>query len=207
MTIEAWLLFCLIEAVLCLNPGPSALVVMSLAVTRGPAHGVKATAGVISANALYFGVAATGLVAVHALSEQGFTAIKWCGAGYLFWLGGRALWKSFGPHEEGAGGVAVPGTVRPYVRGFLVQGANPNLLVYFGAILPQFVDPARAVAPQIAILAVSSFIIEFVILSSYSALIGGVGRRASRTFGVYVERAGGVLLLAAAVGVASLTRD
>lgn len=204
MTVEAWLLFCLIEAVLCLQPGPSALVVMSLATSGGRAKGIEATAGVIVANAAYFIAAATGLIAVHMLSVEMFTLIKWTGAAYLIWLGGRAIWLSFQPARNLA--TTADSTKRPFWRGLVVQGANPNLLVYFGAILPQFVDPNSAIAPQVAILAVSSFVIEFSILSGYSVLLGELGRRALANYRVHVDRLGGILLIAAAAGVASLSR-
>ena len=204
MTIEAWLLFCAIEAVLCLKPGPSALVVMSLAASGGRAKGIEATAGVIAANAAYFIAAATGLIAVHTLSVEVFSLIKWTGAGYLIWLGVRAIWLSFRPVRDL---VATAGSSRrPFWRGLVVQGANPNLLVYFGAILPQFVDPNSAVAPQVAILAISSFVIEFAILSGYSVLLGELGRRALTNYRVLLDRLGGILLIAAAAGVASLSR-
>lgn len=204
MTVEAWLLFCLIEAVLCLQPGPSALVVMSLATSGGRAKGIEATAGVIVANAAYFIAAATGLIAVHMLSVEMFTLIKWTGAAYLIWLGGRAIWLSFQPARNLA--TTDDSTKRPFWRGLVVQGANPNLLVYFGAILPQFVDPNSAIAPQVAILAVSSFVIEFSILSGYSVLLGELGRRALANYRVHVDRLGGILLIAAAAGIASLSR-
>ena len=100
MTVEAWLLFCAIEAVLCLQPGPSTLVVMSLAATGGRAKGIEAAGGVIAANAVYFVAAATGLMAVHMLSVEAFTLIKWIGAAYLIWLGGRAIWVVFSARAE-----------------------------------------------------------------------------------------------------------
>lgn len=208
MTVEAWLLFCAIEAVLCLQPGPSTLVVMSLAATGGRAKGIEAAGGVIAANAAYFVAAATGLMAVHMLSVGTFTLIKWTGAAYLVWLGGRAIWLSFQPVRNllRTAESAVSAD-RPFWRGLVVQGANPNLLVYFGAILPQFVDPDSALAPQVAILAISSFVIEFSILSGYSLLLGELGRRALANYRAHLDRLGGVLLLVAAAGVASLSRS
>jgi homoserine/homoserine lactone efflux protein len=206
MTLEAWLLFCLTETVLCLNPGPSALVVISQSVTRGHGAGVRATSGVIAANAIYFAISASGLVAVHALSAQAFTAIKWGGAAYLLWLGTRMIVRSF------AGGANAPAAGRPaegraFWRGFVAQGANPNLLVYFGAILPQFVDPRAALVPQVAILALSSFVIEFTVLSVYAGLAGRAGRRAAPRFHALLERVGGGLLIGAAAGLARLERE
>jgi homoserine/homoserine lactone efflux protein len=95
LSLEAWALFCLTETLLCLNPGPAVLLVVSLGLTRGAASGLAASAGVLAANALYFGVSATGLAALLELSTSGFDAIRWLGAAYLIVLGGRMLLRSF----------------------------------------------------------------------------------------------------------------
>ena len=206
MTVEAWALFCLTELVLCINPGPSTLVVISQSLTGGRAAGVRATAGVLGANAIYFALSASGLVALHALSAEAFTLVKWSGAAYLVWLAVTTLRRSFRerePAETGQAGEAG----RPFWRGFVVQGANPNLLVYFTAILPQFIDPGTAVAPQVALLACSSFVIEFTVLTVYAGLAGRAGQAAAPRLRVYAERLGGGLLLAAAAGLARIERD
>src|SRR5262245_55828889 len=95
MTLEAWALFCLTETVLCLNPGPSVLLVVSLSATRGRRSGVMAALGVLAANAVYFALSATGLVTAHALSDDLYLAIRWTGAAYLVWLGARMVIRSF----------------------------------------------------------------------------------------------------------------
>lgn len=206
MAVEAWLLFCLTETVLCLTPGPGALVVVSQALTRGRAAGVRATAGVLAANAVYFGLSASGLVALHSLSAEAFSLLKWGGAAYLVWLGARAIARSF--RSDALPSVLESGsTGRPFWRGFVGQGANPNLLVYFTAILPQFLDPELPVAPQVALLACSSFVIEFSVLSAYSGLSGHAGRVAAPRFRAGLERLGGGLLLGAAAGLARIERE
>lgn len=207
MTTEAWALFCVTETLLCLNPGPSALLVMSLALTRGQAAGVRAAVGVLAANAVYFALSASGLVAVHSLSAEVFLVIKWAGAAYLIWLGARMIvrsWQARG--DDRSASVPVSGR-RSFWQGFVAQGANPNLLVYFTAILPQFVDPTRPLPGQVAVLACSSFVIEFTVLSVYAALSSRAGRRASPRFRLIAERLGGGLLVAAGAGLASLRRE
>ena len=205
MTIEAWALFCLTEAVLCLHPGPSALVVVSQSLTRGPSAGFRATTGVLAANAIYFALSASGLVALHSLSAEASSIIKWGGAVYLVWLGATMILRSFhsavSPRTPGPGGAG-----RPFWRGFVTQGANPNLLVYFTAILPQFIDANHPVAPQVALLACSSFVIEFSVLSAFSVISGRAGTTAAPRFRVYLERIGGGLLIGAAAGLARIER-
>jgi homoserine/homoserine lactone efflux protein len=207
MTLQAWALFCATETLLCLNPGPSALLVMSLALTRGQAAGVRATAGVLAANALYFTLSATGLVAIHRLSAEVFSVIKWAGALYLIWLGVRMIGRSLRARSGGPPRSLPASGRHSFWQGFVTQGANPNLLVYFTAILPQFVDPVRPLSGQVAILAFSSFAIEFTVLSVYSALASRAGRRAAPRFRLLAERIGGGLLVAAGAGLASLRRE
>jgi homoserine/homoserine lactone efflux protein len=206
MTVEAWLMFCATETVLCLNPGPSALLVVSVALTRGRAASAVATAGVLAANGAYFALSASGLVAVHGLSAEAFLAVKWAGATYLVWLGIRMIAGSF-RSRPAAASPRTPPAGRSFWRGFVTQGANPNLLIYFTAILPQFVDPSEPLAAQIAILAGSSFAIEFAVLSAYAALALRAGRVAAPRARLVAERIGGGLLIAAGAGIARLERE
>lgn len=207
MTVEAWALFCLTETLLCLAPGPSALLVVSIALTRDRAAGLYATAGVLAANAAYFLLSATGLVALRAVSAEAFLAIKWAGAAYLIWLGARMILRSFRVRDGVSPPAIVPTASRSFWQGLVTQGANPNLLVYFTAILPQFVDSTRPLAGQIALLAFSSLAIELAVLSVYAALAFDAGRRAGERFRPVAERFGGGLLVAAGAGLASLRRE
>ena len=207
MTLEAWALFCLTETVLCLSPGPSALLVMSLGLTRGQAASVRATLGVLAANAFYFALSGSGLVAVHAQSREVFFAVKWAGAAYLIWLGLRTIARTFRTRPASARLPAATEGRRAFWQGLVTQGANPNLLVYFTAILPQFVDPAHRLPGQVATLAFSSFAVEFAVLSAYGALAFRAGRRAAPRFRLAFERVGGGLLIAAGAGLASLRRQ
>ena len=210
MDFEAWALFCLTETFLCLNPGPSALVVISLGMTRGHSAGVSATTGVLAANAIYFAASATGLAALLSVSSEGFLLVRWLGAGYLLWLGSRMLLR---PLPASTAASTAGGEARPeaswrhcFWRGFVAQGSSPGLLIYFTAILPQFIDADAPLALQVTILVFSSFVIEFAVLCAYSALSQQAGRRAAPRFQRVVERAGGGLLIGAAVGLASLHR-
>ena len=87
MTLQTWLLFCATETLLSLTPGPAVLLVVGQALGRGGRAGLVAACGILSANAMYFALSATGLGAILLASSQLFTAIKWLGAIYLIIVG------------------------------------------------------------------------------------------------------------------------
>ena len=95
MTLETWAFFCVTEFFLGLSPGPSALLVISMGLTRGQVAGVLATIGVLAANTIYFTLSATGLVTSRHVSPEAFLVIKWIGAAYLIRLGVRMIVRSF----------------------------------------------------------------------------------------------------------------
>lgn len=203
MTLEGWLLFCATDLVLSLTPGPAVLLVVSLGMTRGARAGVRAGCGILTANAMYFAVSATGIGALLLASWNVFFAVKWLGAAYLAWIGAGMLLRRPDP----AGPLRAPARGNGFRLGFLVNASNPKNLVYFVAILPQFIDPTGPLASQVAILAVSSMAVELLVLVGY-ALLAERGQRFVRTprAQVLVQRTGGLLLIAAAARIAAIRR-
>jgi homoserine/homoserine lactone efflux protein len=207
MTLETWAFFCMTEFFLCLSPGPSTLLIISIGLTRGQAAGVLAALGVLAANAIYFTLSATGLAAAQHVSSVAFLVIKWMGAAYLIWLGLRMIVRSFQRRGEQ---VLSPDPVsrgRSFWQGFVTQGANPNLLIYFTAILPQFIDPRARLGSQVAVLALSSFAIELTVLSAYSALSHRAGLTVAPRYRYLIERVGGGFLIGAGAGLATLRQQ
>jgi len=203
---ETWSAFTLTEAILCLTPGPAVLFVLAQGLGRGPRASVWASFGILAGNAFYFLLSATGLGAMLAMSYDLFFAIKWVGAAYLIWLGVSAL------RARGSVLAVQPATgeldgPRLLARGFAVQAANPKALVFFTALLPQFIDPAGSVPIQVAILAATSIAVEFAVLSGYGALAGRAARLALKPRAMLVlECAAGGLLIAAGLRMAVLRR-
>jgi threonine/homoserine/homoserine lactone efflux protein len=207
MTWQLWLLFVTTEAVLSISPGPAVLYVLSQAIRCGPGKSVWASWGILSANAMYFILSASSLGAVIVASYKLFFLIKWVGAAYLVYLG---LCSFFGkssvlPHPEEKTD-SRSGT-RILRDGFLLQAANPKAILFFTAILPQFIDAHHNVAFQILVLGISSMVVEFIILYTYGQLAGRalVTARSPR-FEKITNRIAGSLLIGAGVGLARLNR-
>jgi homoserine/homoserine lactone efflux protein len=203
MSVEVWAAFCVTETVLCFTPGPAVLLVVSIALGRGFRPSVGAAFGIVAANSLYFALSATGVAAALIASRELFLVLKWVGAAYLVWLGVRMV-LSRDSRERDASPIPV---ARTFVRGFVVQGANPKALVFFVALLPQFVDPTGAVPTQLLVLGVSSVLIELCALAFYG--LGAV--RARRVAGPRIagvlQRVGGGLLVAAGARLAAVRSE
>lgn len=179
MTLSTWLLFMMTELALSLAPGPAVFYAVSQSIRGSVRRALPAAAGTVSGNALYFALSATSLGALIAASAKFFAIMKWAGAGYLIYLGikslmaarsgGRVELTDIRPERGREGG-------RIFVGAFTLQLANPKALLFFLALLPQFIDPARAIAPQMIVMAASSIVPEFCILVGY----GWLANRAAR---------------------------
>lgn len=173
MTFKTWLLFLLMETTLSLSPGPAVFYVVSQGIRGGMRRGLPAVTGIITANAIYFALSATSLGAVIAASGQFFTIVKWAGAAYLIYLGIMAL-RSANTSES----VELVSDKTPvdqkrrhtFIGALTLQLANPKALLFFLALLPQFVDPQSSIVFQMSILAATSMIPEFFILLGYAWL-------------------------------------
>jgi threonine/homoserine/homoserine lactone efflux protein len=195
MSLQAWLAFCATETVLCLIPGPAVLYVVSAALARGVRPGMAAAFGILAANTFYFVLSGTGIAAVILASSRLFTMLEWAGAAYLVWLGLRMLVRPVQVVAE----ASRPAIERSFIRGVLVQGANPKALVFFVALLPQFVDPRAPIGRQLLILGTSSVVIELVVLALYVAAAVRARELAGSRVATALERIGGGFLVAAGV--------
>jgi threonine/homoserine/homoserine lactone efflux protein len=204
---DTYWLYVATEAALSLSPGPAVMLVIAYGLAQGARRSVWASLGILSANGLYFALSATGLGALLAASETFFQAIKWAGAAYLVYLGLSALLGRPSPitvSRPAARGVS-PRAI--YLSGLTLQLANPKTLVFFAAILPQFVDPRLPIGAQMAWLAAGSVIPEFFILAGYGFAASRAARLATDPrFGRITDRVAGLLVLGAAAMVLSVSR-
>jgi threonine/homoserine/homoserine lactone efflux protein len=206
MTWEAWTLFVVTETLLCLTPGPAVLFVLAQALGRGAGAALLASLGILAGNTFYFLLSGTSLGAVLVASYDLFFVIKWIGSAYLIWLGVCAL-RARGTVLAARPAIGDAAGARLVARGFAVQVANPKALVFFTALLPQFIDPAGSVARQVGILALTSIAIEFTVLAGYGVLAGRASRIAETPrVAAWLERAAGGLLIVAGLRMAALRR-
>lgn len=203
-------LFILTETLLSLSPGPAVLLVLGLSVRHGFRIGFGATLGILATNAVYFTLAALGLGAAILASSTLFTLIKWVGAGYLVYLGvqmmipllRRLASRKRGDHDVidvEAAALKVRNTrqdfLRSFWKGFILQGSNPKNIVFFVAILPQFINPEAHVASQLLILGVVSVLLELPILAFYGLASSKSAKIMKETVIEWIEGIAGCLLV------------
>jgi homoserine/homoserine lactone efflux protein len=203
MTFATWLLFVLTDTALCLTPGPAVLFVFAHGLRYGGPKSLWANAGILAANTFYFAVSATGLGMLIHTSHNAFQLVKYAGAAYLVFTGIRMMLgrgSAFTAREEGTPevrGRAILG------RGFVLQAANPKALIFFTALLPQFVSPTHPIALQMVILGVTSIVIEFFVLTGYGYLASQLARLGrSPKFSKRMNVAAGAMLTVCGAGLA-----
>jgi len=162
-----WLFLGTTLAVVC-SPGPAAICVVSQGAGNGVRKALSGISGIALANAVYFALSATGIAALIIASHQVFNLIKWIGVLYLVYLGVGAILGT-------AGGLKIErGNKMPhkklFLQGFIVEFANPKALMYFAAILPQFINPANPILPQILIMGAVTVVIDYSVYTGYAYL-------------------------------------
>src|SRR5262249_12235674 len=138
-------LFLAAALILAAVPGPGIFYVAARTISGGSAAGIASTAGTALGGIVHVIAGAIGVSAIILASAELFTALKFCGALYLIWLGIRTF------REAGALLVAQEspaGARRALYEGIVVEALNPKTAAFFLAFLPQFVDPSHSVAAQ-----------------------------------------------------------
>lgn len=200
LNLRTWIAFVLLETVMCLAPGPAVLTVFGCALDAGWRGGVASTFGILASNGVYFVISAAGLGTLLLGFPRVFTTLQWIGAAYLLWLGTRMMvhGRTGGP---AAALIPTRGSARYFGRAVMVQITNPKALVFFSALLPQFLDPHRDPLRQLWILGLTGGIVELLVLLGYTALaVSGQRRFPGGKFSLTSRRLAGAWLVV--IGVA-----
>ncbi|MCH5670948.1 LysE family translocator [Streptomyces gilvus] len=146
--------FAALSFLLIVIPGPSVLFVIGRALAQGRRAALITVVGNTLGAYLLVVAVAVGIGSVVERSVLVFTLLKLAGAAYLVYLGVRA-WRARGSLRAAfTGAEAVPHSgPRTFWEGFAVGVTNPKTIVFFAAVLPQFVEPDRGhVTPQMLLL-------------------------------------------------------
>jgi len=199
--------FLLASVVLVLIPGPSVMFIVGRALAQGRRAALLSVAGSTTGAAVLVVAVATGFGAVALASMAVFTVLKFVGAGYLVFLGVQAF-----RHRGDLAGALTASTApahRLYRQGFVVGATNPKTVVFFAAVLPQFVDPhGGAVTGQMLVLGLV-FLGVAIVLDVAWALAAGAARDWFATSPARLRRVGGtggLMMIGLGVGLAATGR-
>ena len=180
-----------------ITPGQDVMYILGRSVAQGRKAGILSVLGICTGALIHTVAAALGLSAILMASASAFQVMKYAGAGYLVYLGVRM----FSRHSEHASLQKTSEDSNAwsiYLQGMLTDLLNPNVILFFLAFLPQFIDPTIQHAILPFLLLGSTFVTTgtawCLIVACFAAGISGYLRRNSRT-AVIVSRVTGGLFV------------
>ncbi|WP_418926079.1 LysE family translocator [Dialister hominis] len=208
MDLANYLSFLGAAILLTLAPGPDNMYILTKSLSAGPRQGVTLAMGLATGPLWHTLLVMAGVAAFIQSSPASFMVLKYCGAAYLLYL-------SYGAFRSKGASIKAGDVVdksesfalykRGFKRGFLMNASNPKVLLFFLAILPQFVQPNGFLSPslQIGLLGLT-FSIQAAILFSIAAICAGQLKDTlirHESFPLIMSRVEGMLLLLIAIGL------
>jgi len=141
--LDSLALYAVACVLLVITPGPNLMYLISRTLCQGRTAGIVSLAGTTSGFLFYAVTAAFGLTAVFVAIPVLFDIVRWAGAAYLLWLASDAV------RPQGSGGLFARRDLPPvapgklFRTGVLTSILNPKVALFYLALFPQFVDPAR----------------------------------------------------------------
>lgn len=204
MSFETLLIFTAATFVIVATPGAAAIAAASQGASHGVSRALVSVVGIASANVVYFFLSAVGIASLIIASNLAFSVIKWVGVAYLAWLGLTALLSPNGGIriDQRRGSAIIP---KLFAHGFVIEFANPKALLYFSAILPQFINTDEPILQQLFLMGGITLIIDLSVYSCYAFLGDIIVRSGLKPWIVKtLNRTAGVALLFTAMRMASV---
>jgi threonine/homoserine/homoserine lactone efflux protein len=207
MNTTTLLLFTLVALVAIATPGPTVLLALANGSRYGLRRSVPGMFGAVASDIVLVCAVALGLGALLAASEFWFSVLKYVGAAYLAWLVFRLLRSQGGFELPADGAPAASASSRSiFLKSFLVAVTNPKGYLFCSALLPQFIDPTAAQAPQYIVICAVFCATDFLVMFLY-AFTGARAVRLLKASAVkWLDRVCGGALLALAGSLAFYRR-
>lgn len=142
--LETLLILVPLMALAAASPGPDVLFILTKSMGQDRMAGVVAACGIACGLVIHVGAVVFGLSSLFLVAPYLLTVIKWLGAAYLLYLAYGILMSKGGAVD------LAPNARRNYLKifrqGFLTNLLNPKAIIFFTAIIPQFVDVADLAA-------------------------------------------------------------
>jgi homoserine/homoserine lactone efflux protein len=170
MAWEVWLTFIGAAVLIAVSPGAGAIQSMATGLTHGVRRGYWSILGLELGLMLQLALVALGLGAIVTGSIVAFNVVKWVGVAYLLYLAIRQWRTATRDLREQLDTSTDGGRAALVVRGFLVNATNPKGLVFFLAVVPQFVVPTTLLLPQYLAIGATMVVVDMVVMGLYTAL-------------------------------------
>ena len=192
MSPDLYLAYLLATIVIVIIPGPTVTLIVANSLTHGTRAGLLNVLGTQVGLAVSIALVALGLSSVIQGMGWWFDWLRIAGAAYLVWLG----WKLI----RAGGALQTATNPRTPRGGFLLQGtlvmlSNPKTLFFFGAFLPQFLDPTRDFYQQILIMGPTAMVVALMSDGFYAVAVGRARSLLTERRVRFVNRAGGACLI------------
>ncbi|MEM1076775.1 MAG: LysE family translocator [Pseudomonadota bacterium] len=204
MPLDLWLAFVAASTTLLLIPGPTILLVLSYALSKGKSVAIASAAGVALGDLIAMTATLLGLGALVLASATAFTILKWVGAMYLIWLGYKLVRSAPSAGLAPARAVSAKGV---FGHAAAVTALNPKSIAFFVAYVPQFIRPEQPLLPQFVILT-ATFVSLAALNALACALLADRLRRVIARTSIlgWITRAGGATLIGMGLMTATLRR-
>lgn len=203
MTVATYLTYLAACIAVIVVPGPTVTLIVANSLRHGVRAGLLNILGTQLGLVALLSVLAMGLTTLVADAGRLFDWVRLAGAAYLVWLGIK-LWRSDGALAVRSGADTPKGGF--VWQGLLVILANPKALLFIGAFIPQFIDPARPAVPQIALLGATFMAVATVFDGAYALAASRAGAWLSRAHVRFIERLSGTFLIGGGIWIALLRR-
>ncbi|MEE4188535.1 MAG: LysE family translocator [Roseobacter sp.] len=204
MSFDLWLAFTAASCALLLVPGPTVLLVLSYALSKGRSVAVACAAGVAFGDFVAMTASLLGLGALVLASATAFMVLKWLGAAYLVWLGIKMI------RSAPRGTLAPTKTMQTksvFGNAATVTALNPKSIAFFIAFVPQFIQPQAALLPQFAVLIATFVTLAGLNALAYALLADRLRQNISRPRVLTsITRLGGATLIGMGLATATLRR-
>jgi homoserine/homoserine lactone efflux protein len=181
-------------------PGPTVTMIIANSLRYGARAGLLNVAGTQLGLALMIAILCAGLTSIITAMSAWFDWLRLAGAAYLVWLGIKLIHGS-GADERSA--VALPPTRSGFfLQGLFVMLSNPKVLLFFGAFIPQFMDPNADPAGQAVLLGATFMAVATLCDGAYAVLVGKFRLMLSGRQMRYLSNSSGALLISGGIWLA-----
>lgn len=204
MSSELYSLFLFTTLMLIIVPGPSAITAAKQGAANNKWLTFLCVFGIACGDAIFFLLSATGLASLIVASSGLFQMIKWLGIGYLLFLGVSAFFARAEPLPKTLQ-TQKHSSLKAFSNGLSIQLANPKALMYFSALLPQFINPNQPILGQLLLMGASCVIADIIVYSFFGLVAGKLSQRPIKPFTIkLINKVAGTTLLATAVRLITL---